>query len=186
MRDQNTETTMIVINDAGLVNIVNFTFVNNEELRAIYLTNVQDVYINTGFCGADYDIPSQVETDKEISLYITGLPIDQKSLSNLEIEIPEDLTGQHSPQHGACIEVLRVSNVFKLADFLIQNNIFVDTSIVNINNGDLDAQFDTRVILSNVTYINNIIAITDDTGNDAAFKYSGQGIILIAMDSVTF
>jgi len=130
---------MIVINDAGLVNIVNFTFVNNEELRAIYLTNVQDVYINTGFCGADYDIPSQVETDKEISLYITGLPIDQKSLSNLEIEIPEDLTGQHSPQHGACIEVLRVSNVFKLADFLIQNNIFVDTSIVNINNGDLDA-----------------------------------------------
>jgi hypothetical protein len=74
---------MIVINDAQLVNIVNFTFVNNEELRAIYLTNIQDVYINTGFCGADYDIPSSVETDKEISLYITGLPIDQKALSNL-------------------------------------------------------------------------------------------------------
>ena len=85
---------------------------HNEELRAIYLTNVQDVFINTGFCGADYDIPSSVETDKQISLYITGLPIDQKALSNLQVEIPEDLTGQYAPQHGACIEVLRVSNLF--------------------------------------------------------------------------
>lgn len=66
------------------------------------MSDIFDVYISDSYCGATYDVPALINLEKDVSLYITGLPVSKKEIAQLEIETPDDLSGQNAPQMGAC------------------------------------------------------------------------------------